>query len=154
MGLIGLTGLVSPISPIKSYLGVELEIMSGRIPAATYRLKFNHLFTLKQASAILYYLCGLGFSDCYASPLFMARPGSLHGYDVIDPTKLNPELGTREDFNEFSAQLKRRGMGLMMDVVPNHMCIAGSGNQWWNDVLENGPSSRYAPLDRKSTRLN
>jgi (1->4)-alpha-D-glucan 1-alpha-D-glucosylmutase len=74
----------------------------------------------------------------------MARPGSLHGYDMIDPTKLNPELGTREDFNEFSAQLKKRGMGLMIDVVPNHMCIAGSGNQWWNDVLENGPSSRYA----------
>ncbi|HEY6400331.1 MAG TPA: malto-oligosyltrehalose synthase, partial [Blastocatellia bacterium] len=71
-------------------------------------------------------------------------PGSMHGYDVIDPTKLNPELGTREDFNEFSAQLKNRGMGLLIDVVPNHMCIAGSGNQWWNDVLENGPSSRYA----------
>jgi hypothetical protein len=111
---------------------------------ATYRLQFNHLFTLKQASAILDYLRGLGISDCYASPLFMARPGSLHGYDVIDPTKLNPELGTREDFNEFSAQLKRRGMGLMIDVVPNHMCIAGSGNQRWNDVLENGPSSHYA----------
>jgi (1->4)-alpha-D-glucan 1-alpha-D-glucosylmutase len=74
----------------------------------------------------------------------MARPGSLHGYDVIDPTKLNPELGTREDFNEFSARLKERGMGLLMDVVPNHMCIASSGNQWWNDVLENGPSSHHA----------
>src|SRR5262245_30677066 len=120
--------------------------MSTRIPTATYRLQFNHLFTMKQASAILYYLRGLGISDCYASPLFMARPGSLHGYDVIDPTKLNPELGTREDFNEFSAQLKWRGMGLMMDVVPNHMCVAGSGNQWWNDVLENGPSSHYAPF--------
>jgi (1->4)-alpha-D-glucan 1-alpha-D-glucosylmutase len=118
--------------------------MSSRIPVATYRLQFNHLFTLKQASAILDYLRSLGISDCYASPLFMARPGSLHGYDVIDPTKLNPELGTREDFNEFSAQLKRRGMGLVMDVVPNHMCIAGSGNPWWNDVLENGPGSRYA----------
>src|SRR5262249_47108132 len=127
----------------KSYFG-DMGTMSARIPTATYRLQFNHLFTLKQASAILDYLRGLGISDCYASPLFMARPGSLHGYDVIDPTKLNPELGTREDFNEFSAQLKKRGMGLMIDVVPNHMCIAGSGNQWWNDVLENGPSSRYA----------
>jgi (1->4)-alpha-D-glucan 1-alpha-D-glucosylmutase len=118
--------------------------MSARIPMATYRLQFNYLFTLKQALAILDYLCGLGISDCYASPLFMARPGSLHGYDVIDPTKLNPELGTREDFNEFSAQLKKLEMGLIMDVVPNHMCVAGSGNPWWNDVLENGPSSRYA----------
>jgi (1->4)-alpha-D-glucan 1-alpha-D-glucosylmutase len=76
--------------------------------------------------------------------MFRARPGSLHGYDVIDPTKLNPELGRREDFLEFSARLKERGMGLMMDVVPNHMCIAGSGNQWWNDILGNGPSSPYA----------
>jgi (1->4)-alpha-D-glucan 1-alpha-D-glucosylmutase len=118
--------------------------MPARIPVTTYRLQFNHLFTLKQASAILDYLRDLGVSDCYASPLFMARPGSLHGYDVIDPTRLNPELGAREDFNEFSAQLKRRGMGLVIDVVPNHMCVAGSGNQWWNDVLENGPSSRYA----------
>jgi (1->4)-alpha-D-glucan 1-alpha-D-glucosylmutase len=111
---------------------------------ATYRLQFNQLFTLKQASSILDYLRDLGISDCYASPLFMARPGSLHGYDVIDPTKLNPDLGAREDFNEFSAQLKKWGMGLMLDVVPNHMCVAGSGNQWWNDVLENGPSSHYA----------
>src|SRR5262245_34928141 len=118
--------------------------MSARIPTATYRLQFNHLFTLKQAAAILDYLRDLGISDCYASPLLMARKGSLHGYDVIDPSKLNPELGTREDFNEFSAMLKQRGMGLMMDVVPNHMCIAGSGNEWWNDVLENGPSSPYA----------
>ena len=128
----------------KSYLGEELELMSARIPVATYRLQFNHLFTLKQALTILDYLKGLGISDCYASPLFMARPGSLHGYDVIDPTRLNPELGAREDFNAFSALLKQRGMGLMMDVVPNHMCIAGSGNKWWNDILENGPSSPYA----------
>ena len=118
--------------------------MSARIPTATYRLQFNHLFTFRQAAAILNYLHDLGISDCYASPLLMARKGSLHGYDVIDPSKLNPELGTREDFNEFSVMLKQRGMGLMMDVVPNHMCIAGSGNQWWNDVLENGPSSPYA----------
>ncbi len=128
----------------KSLFGEELEKMSARIPVATYRLQFNHQFTLKQASAILDYLRGIGIRECYASPLFMARPGSLHGYDVIDPTKLNPELGTREDFNEFSAQLKTREMGLIIDVVPNHMCIAGSGNQWWNDVLENGPSSHYA----------
>ncbi|MGE0128427.1 MAG: malto-oligosyltrehalose synthase [Blastocatellales bacterium] len=118
--------------------------MHLRIPTATYRLQFNHQFTLKQATAITAYLRDLGISDCYASPLFAARQGSLHGYDVIDPSKLNPELGTREDFNEFSAELRRRGMGLVMDVVPNHMCIAGSGNRWWNDILENGPSSSYA----------
>ncbi|MCI0524681.1 MAG: malto-oligosyltrehalose synthase, partial [Acidobacteria bacterium] len=92
------------------------------------------------------YLCDLGVGDCYCSPLLAARPGSLHGYDVIDPTKLNPELGTREDFNRFASLLAERGMGLMMDVVPNHMCIAGSGNQRWNDVLENGPGSPFAPF--------
>ncbi len=118
--------------------------MSARIPTATYRLQFNHLFTLRQASAILDYLRDLGISDCYASPLLMARKGSLHGYDVIDPSKLNPEVGTREDLNQFSAKIKQLGMGLIMDVVPNHMCIAGSGNLWWNDVMENGPSSSYA----------
>jgi (1->4)-alpha-D-glucan 1-alpha-D-glucosylmutase len=118
--------------------------MSARIPAATYRLQFNRLFTWKHASAITAYLRELGISDIYASPLFMARKGSLHGYDVIDPTKLNPELGAREEFNEFSSLLKQQSMGLMMDVVPNHMCIAGSGNQWWNDILGNGPSSPFA----------
>jgi (1->4)-alpha-D-glucan 1-alpha-D-glucosylmutase len=118
--------------------------MPARIPVATYRLQFNRQFTLKQAAEITAYLRELGISDCYASPLFAARQGSPHGYDVIDPTKLNPDLGTRDDFNEFSVGLERRGMGLIMDVAPNHMCIAGSGNQWWNDVLENGPSSPYA----------
>ncbi|MGH9852589.1 MAG: malto-oligosyltrehalose synthase, partial [Blastocatellia bacterium] len=117
-----------------------------RIPTATYRLQFNRHFTLKQAAEIVDYLRDLGVGDCYCSPLLAARPGSLHGYDVIDPTKLNPELGTREDFNRFASLLAQRGMGLMMDVVPNHMCIAGSGNQWWNDVLENGSGSPFAPF--------
>lgn len=111
---------------------------------ATYRLQFNRHFTLRQAAEIVDYLRELGVGDCYCSPLLAARPGSLHGYDVIDPTKLNPELGTREDFNRFASLLAQRGMGLIMDVVPNHMCIAGSGNQWWNDVLENGPGSPFA----------
>ncbi|HWQ34707.1 MAG TPA: malto-oligosyltrehalose synthase [Blastocatellia bacterium] len=115
-----------------------------RIPTATYRLQFNHQFTLRQAAAVSDYLHALGISDIYASPLTTARRGSLHGYDVTDHTRLNPELGTQEDFNDFANRLRQHGMGLVMDVVPNHMCIAGSGNQWWNDVLENGPGSVYA----------
>jgi len=115
-----------------------------RIPAATYRLQFNRHFTLRQAAALVDYLRDLGVSDCYASPLLMARPGSLHGYDVVDPTKLNPEVGTEEEFGAFARRLKENDMGLVMDVVPNHMCIAGSANRWWNDVLENGPGSPYA----------
>jgi (1->4)-alpha-D-glucan 1-alpha-D-glucosylmutase len=115
-----------------------------RIPLATYRLQFNHQFTLRRAAALVDYLHALGVSDVYASPLLAARPGSLHGYDVVDPTKLNPEVGGEEEFADFARRLKERGMGLVMDVVPNHMCVAGSANKWWNDVLENGPSSAYA----------
>ena len=115
-----------------------------RIPTATYRMQFNQHFTLAQVAAIADYLHALGISDIYASPLFAARPGSLHGYDVTDHSRLNPELGSRDDFNHFADRLRQHAMGLVMDVVPNHMCIAGSGNQWWNDVLENGPGSDYA----------
>ncbi|HEY6186656.1 MAG TPA: malto-oligosyltrehalose synthase [Pyrinomonadaceae bacterium] len=118
--------------------------MTARIPAATYRLQFNHQFTFTQAAALVDYLHELGISDCYSAPILMARPGSLHGYDVVDHTKLNPELGTEEEFTDFARALRERGMGLLMDVVPNHMCIAGSMNRWWMDVLENGPSSVYA----------
>jgi (1->4)-alpha-D-glucan 1-alpha-D-glucosylmutase len=118
--------------------------VNARLPLATYRLQFHSEFTLPQATELVAYLNALGISDCYASPLFAARPGSRHGYDVIDPTKLNPELGTEENLQAFSAALHANEMGLMLDVVPNHMCIAGGGNDWWNDLLENGPSSPYA----------
>lgn len=116
----------------------------SRIPSATYRLQFHSQFTLQQAADLAAYLAALGISDYYASPLFAARPGSTHGYDVIDPTRLNPELGTEENLQRLAAALRTHGMGMMLDVVPNHMCIAGGGNEWWNDLLENGPSSPYA----------
>jgi (1->4)-alpha-D-glucan 1-alpha-D-glucosylmutase len=118
--------------------------IEARIPAATYRLQFNSQFTFKQASCLVDYLHDLGISDCYASPLGAARRGSPHGYDVVDHSKLNPEIGTEGEFVEFARRLGKRGMGLILDVVPNHMSIAGSSNRWWNDVLENGPSSPYA----------
>ncbi len=118
--------------------------IEARIPSATYRLQFNKQFTFKQAAGLVDYLYDLGVSDCYSSPLFTARPGSPHGYDITDHSTLNPEIGSEEEFAGFATRLRRRGMGLIMDVVPNHMCIAGSSNRWWNDVLENGPSSPYA----------
>src|SRR5215475_2360002 len=118
--------------------------LNPRIPVATYRIQFNRHMGFKNAGAIIDYLGELGISDYYASPLVASRPGSLHGYDVIDHNRLNPELGRKEDFNEFAAALKDRGMGLVMDVVPNHMCIASKDNVWWNDVLENGPGSPYS----------
>src|SRR5579884_3122724 len=115
-----------------------------RIACATYRLQFNKNFTFSQAAAIAGYLHELGITDCYASPILMARPGSIHGYDVIDHTRLNPELGSDDDFLRLSAELKGHGMGFIADVVPNHMCVDKSFNAWWTDVLENGPSSPFA----------
>lgn len=111
---------------------------------ATYRLQFNRHFTLRQAADLVPYLAELGISDLYASPLLAARPASLHGYDVVDPTRLNPELGTEVDFEALAQELRRRDMGLVLDIVPNHMCVADPSNRWWADVLENGPSSPYA----------
>lgn len=113
-------------------------------PLATYRLQLHRGFTFHDARAIVPYLHALGITDCYLSPISKAVPGSDHGYDVIDPTVLNPELGTDEDFTEFISTVKAHGMGLILDVVPNHMGIAKALNRWWFDVLENGPSSRYA----------
>jgi (1->4)-alpha-D-glucan 1-alpha-D-glucosylmutase len=121
-----------------------LEQRDLRIPLATYRLQFHSQFTLQQAAELVPYLAALGICDYYASPLFAARPGSTHGYDVIDPTRLNPELGTEENLRALAAALRAHGLGMLLDVVPNHMCIAGGGNEWWNDLLENGPSSPYA----------
>lgn len=112
-----------------------------KIPAATYRLQFNHRFTFSDAKSIVSYLHGLGISDCYASPYFLAKRGSLHGYDILDHNLLNHEIGTEEEYKEFIEELKRYGMGQILDIVPNHMSIIGNENLWWMDVLENGTSS-------------
>src|SRR5258705_1141878 len=114
------------------------------VPAATYRLQFNKGFTFDDGTAIVEYLDRLGISHCYASSYFSAVPGSTHGYDVADPTQLNPEIGTRESYDRWVATLRAHGMGHIIDLVPNHMGIAQSCNPWWQDVLENGPSSQYA----------
>lgn len=114
------------------------------VPRATYRLQLNRDFDLAQATALLPYLDELGVSHCYLSPILKARPGSRHGYDITDHSSLNPEIAGAEDFEQFAAELKRRGMGQIMDMVPNHMGVMGADNGWWLDVLENGPASRFA----------
>ncbi len=111
--------------------------------SATYRLQFNKHFTFRDAAEIVDYLWALGITHIYASPLLASRRGSTHGYDAIDPTKLNPELSTEADFIHLQDKLRERGMGLVLDIVPNHMS-ASSENSWWMDVLENGPESAYA----------
>ena len=113
------------------------------IPRATYRLQFNRDFTFAQAGALAPYLAALGVSHCYASPYLTARPGSTHGYDIVDHATLNPEIGTPHDYQEFDAALKANGLGQVIDVVPNHMGVMGADNAWWLDVLENGPASAW-----------
>ncbi|MFL6568956.1 MAG: malto-oligosyltrehalose synthase, partial [Chthoniobacterales bacterium] len=116
-----------------------------RIPSSTYRLQFNRQFTFTDAREIVPYLDALGISDCYASPYFQARAESLHGYDITDHNKLNAAIGSRENYDAFVAELQKHGMGQVLDFVPNHMGIGEPLNHWWMDVLENGPSSVYAP---------
>ena len=123
---------------------LPILIMMPRIPVATYRIQLNRTFTFQDASQIIPYLDDLGITDLYCSPYFRAVPGSMHGYDVVDPTTLNPEIGTEEDYHAMIDELHRRGMGHLLDVVPNHMGVTQQINAWWQDVLENGPSSRYA----------
>ena len=118
---------------------MNLSITHPRIPTATYRLQFNHAFTFVDAARIVPYLHALGITDCYVSSYLTAVPGSLHGYDIVDPTTLNPDLGTEHDFRIFTESLAQHGMGQILDVVPNHMGISKSCNAWWQDVLENGP---------------
>ena len=115
-----------------------------RIPRATYRLQLNENFIFSDAAEIVPYLAELGVSDLYASPYLKARPGSTHGYDVVDPTSLNPELGGEKEYWRLVEALEEHGMGQLLDIVPNHMGVA-SDNAWWLDVLENGPASEYAP---------
>ena len=125
-------------------IGHELGREMTAVPTATYRLQFHAGFTFADARAIVPYLSRLGISHVYASPIFRAAPGSMHGYDVCDHNELNPELGGRGEFEALSAELKAHGLGLIVDFVPNHMGIEGALNPWWRDVLENGPASQYA----------
>jgi (1->4)-alpha-D-glucan 1-alpha-D-glucosylmutase len=115
-----------------------------RIPSATYRLQLGSQLTFRDAQALVPYLHDLGISDCYISPILKPRPGSTHGYDVCDHSQLNPALGSEADFAGFISALQRYDMGLILDVVPNHMAIGHPSNLWWRDVLENGPASDYA----------
>ncbi|WBH17087.1 malto-oligosyltrehalose synthase [Sphingomonas radiodurans] len=116
------------------------------IPRATYRLQFHAGFTFADAEALVPYLDQLGISHIYASPITVAAPRSTHGYDVVDPTRINPELGGEGAFRSLVAALRARDMGVIIDIVPNHMGVATGTNAWWNDVLRHGKGSRYADV--------
>ena len=123
----------------------SLKTIHPRIPTCTYRLQFNRQFTFAQAREIVPYLHALGVSDAYASPYFQARAESLHGYEITDHNKLNAAIGSRAEYDAWVVELHAHQMGQVLDFVPNHMGIAEPLNHWWMDVLENGPSSMYAP---------
>ena len=113
-------------------------------PTATYRLQLHADFPFDAAAGISDYLSDLGITHAYCSPYLQAAPGSTHGYDVIDYTRPNVELGGEEGFRRFAAALKSAHLGQVLDIVPNHMAISTAANWWWADVLENGPSSHFA----------
>ncbi|WP_434622112.1 malto-oligosyltrehalose synthase [Azospirillum sp. B2RO_4] len=114
------------------------------IPRATYRVQLNGEFGFDRTAAITDYIARLGVSHLYASPYMKARPGSTHGYDIVNHNELNPEVGDQNDFRDLVEALKRNNLGQILDFVPNHMGVGGSDNEWWLNVLEWGPDSPYA----------
>lgn len=114
------------------------------IPRATYRLQLHKGFTFADAARQVDYLAALGISHVYTSPILTARAGSMHGYDVVDHAHINPELGGEAGLRALSAALKTKGLGLIVDIVPNHMAVGQSDNRWWLDVLAKGPASAHA----------
>lgn len=112
--------------------------------SATARLQFHKDFTLDQGAALAPYFAKLGVSHIYASPLLKSRPGSTHGYDIVDHHQIDPELGGEPALRRLVAALRENDLGLILDIVPNHMGVGGSDNEWWMDVLEWGSASPYA----------
>ena len=116
----------------------------GRRRNATYRVQLGTSLGFDQVAALAPYLGALGISDAYLSPCFKCGPGSSHGYDVTDHNAFNPELGSATGFDRMALALEERDLGVILDIVPNHMGVRGDANPWWMDVLENGPSSPKA----------
>lgn len=115
-----------------------------RAVRAAYRLQFNAQFTFDEAARLAPYFASLGVSHIYASPIQTARPGSTHGYDIVDHAQINPELGGESGFAHLSGALARNGLKLLLDIVPNHMGVGGADNAWWLSVLEWGEQSPHA----------
>ena len=113
-------------------------------PISIYRLQLNAGFRFEDARLLLPYLNQLGITHCYFSPVLKARPGSLHGYDITDHNAFNPEIGTEDEFDACVREMRSLGMGLILDIVPNHMGIGFNTTPWWQDVLRNGEASEYA----------
>ncbi len=121
-----------------------MAVISAHAPLATYRIQLNRGFTLSNAHDLLDYYRELGISHLYLSPCLAAAAGSMHGYDMVDPSQVNPEIGGQAAFERLSNALATRQMGMVLDIVPNHMAISDRRNRWWWDVLQKGRTSAYA----------
>ena len=122
----------------------SVDLDHAGVPRATVRLQMHAGFTFADAAALVPYFAGLGASHLYLSPITTARPGSTHGYDVTDFTRINPELGGEDGFLALAAQARAAGLGIVLDIVPNHMAADATHNAWWRDVLARGADSAYA----------
>src|SRR3954465_1852219 len=118
--------------------------MPKKSPLSTYRVQLRPEFGFDAAAAIAGYLADLGISHLYSSPYLQAARGSAHGYDVIDPSRVNEELGGAAAHERLCRMLEEPGLGRVLDIVPNHRAITERRNAWWWDVLENGPASLWA----------
>ncbi|HTK94640.1 MAG TPA: malto-oligosyltrehalose synthase [Terriglobales bacterium] len=141
-------GGASVIAPEYSGLAECLDRLAAHKrqtrPVSTYRLQLHAGFTFEDARALVPYLHALGITHCYASPILQAQPGSVHGYDITDHNRINPEIGTEQELAALADALRSRGMGMILDFVPNHMGIGPGLNPWWMGVLENGQTSEFA----------
>lgn len=142
--LLALSRTLATLRPRNAVALPQTDHSQAKVPRATYRLQFHKDFGFDDAIAVLPYLAQLGISHVYCSPIQRARAGSTHGYDVVVHDEVNPELGGREGFDRFASALRAQGMGMLLDLVPNHMGILGGDNVWWSDILENGQASLYA----------
>jgi (1->4)-alpha-D-glucan 1-alpha-D-glucosylmutase len=139
----GLARALAALRPLAQPRPARPASADAKIPRATYRLQLNRDFTFSDAAELVPYLDALGVSHIYCSPYLRARSNSTHGYDIIDHNALNPDLGGEEGFERLCAELRKHGMGQILDMVPNHMGVMGADNEWWMDVLENGPASAF-----------
>src|SRR5579862_1431287 len=119
------------------YVSRPMRPISGG--AATYRLQLHSGFTFDAAAEVAAYLSELGVTHLYCSPCLQAETGTTHGYDVVDPSRLDVDLGGADGFQRLVRRLAEAGVGILLDIVPNHMAVDGRANMWWWDVLENGP---------------
>jgi (1->4)-alpha-D-glucan 1-alpha-D-glucosylmutase len=123
---------------------VVVQMAAIEFPAATYRIQLSGHLTFDEVRRLVDYFQRLGIGALYLSPFLRAAEGSTHGYDVVDPTQIEPSLGTEEQLGEMAEALSSAGLGMMIDIVPNHMGVADPHNRWWQDVLEHGPGSQFA----------